>query len=139
LEAQVQTITQNSRPRSAAATATVTNASVSIISLEQFQRCAQPGEALVLDARPRIFYSLSHVPSALSLPRDDFEVSYARLKSQLEKDRARPLAVYCSDADCEDSKLVANALLKLGYSQVLRFKGGWAAWQDAHLPEEKTP
>ena len=139
LEFQVQTITQNSRPRTAATPQNATIATASIISLEQFQQCAQPGQALVLDARPQIFYSLGHVPGALSLPRNDFEAGYARLKPQLEKDRAQPLAVYCSDADCEDSELVANGLLKLGYSRVLRFKGGWAAWQEAHLPEDKTP
>ena len=139
LDYQVQTITRNSPTVAPTTAATVTNAGVSIISLEQFQKYAQGSEALVLDARPAVFYGMGHVPGALSLPRDDFEAAHARLKSQLEKNRGRPLAVYCSDADCDDSELVAKALLKLGYPQVLRFKDGWAAWQKAHLPEEQTP
>ncbi len=139
LNNQVQTIAQNSPSNAPTATLEVTNATVTIISLAEFQKHAAGGQALLLDARPEIFYSLGHVPGALSLPRDTFEAAYARLKAQLEKDRSRTLAVYCSDSDCEDSDLVSKALIKLGYSHVLRFKDGWAAWQNAHLPEEKTP
>jgi len=139
LENQVQTIAQTAPSNAPESETTVTNTNVTIISLAEFQKYAAGGQALLLDARPEIFHSLGHVPGALSLPRDNFEAAYARLKSQLEKDRGRTLVVYCSDSDCEDSDLVSKGLLKLGYSHVLRFKEGWAAWQNAHLPEEKNP
>jgi rhodanese-related sulfurtransferase len=120
-------------------TVPATNLSVRIVSLEEFKRYVEGGGSVICDARPEIFYRLGHVPGALSLPRDDFEAAHTRVKTQLEKNKGQPLIVYCSDADCEDSELVANALFKLGYQQVLRFKGGWADWTNAHLPEEKVP
>ena len=92
---------------------------------------------IILDARPEVFYQLGHVPGALSLPREDFEAGYGRLRELLEKDPSRPIAVYCADMSCEDSELVAGALTQLGFLHVAVFKGGWEAWSEAHLPQEK--
>ena len=44
------------------------------------------------------------------------------------------IIVYCSGGDCHDSRLVANALLSLGFSNVSVFTGGWDAWSAAGLP-----
>ena len=93
--------------------------------------------ALILDARPEIFYKLSHIPSALSLPRDDFEKQYLALQSTLQSHRGVPLVIYCSDSDCHDSQMVADALQKLGYPHVRLYRGGWGDWEAADLPEEK--
>jgi rhodanese-related sulfurtransferase len=92
---------------------------------------------LILDARPEIFYRLGHIPSALSLPRDDFEKSYQVLQSTLQSHRNSPLVVYCSSIDCHDSQMVADALQKLGYPHIRLFRGGWSDWESANLPEEK--
>jgi rhodanese-related sulfurtransferase len=84
-----------------------------------------------------LFYQFGHVPGALSLPRADFESAYAALRARLEKNRRRPIVVYCSDRSCEDSSAVRTALAKLGYTDVAVFHGGWAAWSAAHRPEAK--
>jgi rhodanese-related sulfurtransferase len=109
------------------------------ISLEQFRTFVEGRRVLVLDARPEIFHRLGHVPGALSLARDDFEKSYAKLKDQLEKNKDQPLILYCSNTSCEDSHLVQKALSKLGYTNVSIFSGGWAVWTQAQLPEETNP
>jgi rhodanese-related sulfurtransferase len=106
-----------------------------IIDLPAFREFAQT-QGLVLDARPEIFYRLGHVPGALNLPREDFEHGYDAHRSALEN-RDQSIAVYCSDADCEDSRMVADALAKLGYRRILVFPGGWADWTQAGLPEER--
>jgi len=93
--------------------------------------------ALILDARPEIFYRLGHIPSAMSLPRDDFEKQYQALRSTLQTYRDKSLVVYCSSSDCHDSQVVADALQKLGYPHVRLFRGGWSEWENASLPEEK--
>jgi rhodanese-related sulfurtransferase len=108
------------------------------ISLDDFRQYVNKGDALILDARPEIFHRLGHVPGALSLPREDFDAAYAKLRSRLETDKGQSLLVYCSDAACEDSQMVADGLSKLGYRRVFVFKGGWDEWEAAHLPEEKT-
>jgi rhodanese-related sulfurtransferase len=109
------------------------------VDLKTFREMVEGKAARVLDARPEVFYQLGHVPGAISLPREDFEARYGVLRAELERDKARAIVVYCSDPECEDSPMVAEALLKLAYPGVFVFRGGWSAWTEAHLPEEKTP
>jgi len=108
------------------------------LTLEQFENFVNQKQGLVLDARPEIFHRLSHVPGSLSLPRDEFETGYAKIKNQLERDKNQPLAVYCASSSCEDSDLVRKALSRLGYTQVAVFHGGWAQWTVAGKPQEKN-
>jgi 3-mercaptopyruvate sulfurtransferase SseA len=107
------------------------------ISLDDFRAFVKEKRGLVLDARPDIFYRLSHVPGALSLPRDDFEKGYTLLKAQLEANMSQPMIIYCSDESCEDSELVYQALTNLGCTQISVFRGGWDAWTKAGYPDEK--
>ncbi len=46
------------------------------VSVEEMRNICDGRAALILDARPEVFYRVGHIPSALSLPRDDFEGSY---------------------------------------------------------------
>ncbi len=109
------------------------------LSLEQFSDFVESKTGLVLDARPAIFYRLSHVPGALSLPRDDFEVAFQLLHSRLGSDYSRPLMIYCTDASCADATLVKKALTALGYSNVAIFVGGWSEWTGADKATVSEP
>ena len=93
---------------------------------------------IVLDARPKIFHRLGHVPGAISLPREEFQESYGKQRALLDRNKPQPIAIYCSSSSCEDSQMVADALVKLSYTHVYVFKGGWSDWTCAHLPEEKA-
>ncbi len=95
-------------------------------------------KGVVLDARPEIFHRLGHVPGAISLPREEFKESYSKQRALLEKDKSQPIAIYCSSSSCEDSQMVADALVKLAYAHIYIYKGGWSDWTSAHLPEEKA-
>jgi rhodanese-related sulfurtransferase len=107
------------------------------IGLEEFRAFVGARRGLVLDARPEVFHRLGHVPGAMSLPRDDFEKAYACARARLEAGKEKDLAVYCSDAQCEDGRMVAEALQRLGFRRLLLFKAGWAEWTRAGLPEER--
>lgn len=107
------------------------------ISREEVQKATLDHATLILDARPEIFYRLGHIPSALSLPRDDFAKQYPAMKETLQSHQKQPFIVYCSESDCQDSQMVADALLKLGYQHIRVFRGGWSDWESASLPEEK--
>lgn len=125
-------------PEEATKTAEMIPATVSgvrAIDLATFREIQ--GQALVLDARPEIFHRYGHIPKALSLPREDFESSYNRQRPRLEKHKAHAVVIYCSGGHCEDGESVAGALIKLGFTQVYFFKGGWHEWTRARLPEEK--
>jgi rhodanese-related sulfurtransferase len=106
------------------------------LRLVEFRDFVGKRSGVVLDARPEIFHRLGHIPGAVSLPREDFEQSYAKLRSVLERDKSQPIVVYCSGSSCEDSKMVAEGLVKLGYTHVFVFKGGWDEWNQAGLPQE---
>jgi rhodanese-related sulfurtransferase len=107
------------------------------VSLEEMQMISSARKALILDARPEMFYRLGHIPSAISLPRDDFENRYHVLGPLLQAHRDRAFVVYCSSENCEDSQIVGEALQRLGFSHVRLFRGGWSLWQCNNRPEEK--
>lgn len=87
--------------------------------------------ALFLDARPRAFYEMGHVPGALPLPDDDFARAYAGLEPTL---RSRfDIVVYCSGYGCEASHNVARRLRERGIHAVI-LSEGLPAWTDAGYP-----
>jgi len=104
------------------------------VGLNEFRSAVESKSALILDARPSVFFEQGHVPGALNLARDDFARDYRLLSSTLLKAADKPIIVYCSGGECHDSRLVANALLSLGFSNVSVFTGGWDAWSAAGLP-----
>jgi len=104
------------------------------VGLEKFRSAVDSKSALILDARPSVFFEQGHVPGAINLARDDFAHDYRRLTGVLQAAPDKPIIVYCSGGDCHDSRLVANALLTLGFSNVSVFTGGWDAWSAEGLP-----
>jgi rhodanese-related sulfurtransferase len=104
------------------------------VGLPEFRSAAETKSALILDARPSVFFEQAHVPGALNLARDDFARDYRHLSPSLKPATDKPIIVYCSGRDCHDSRLVANALMSLGFSNVRVFTGGWEEWSKARLP-----
>ena len=90
--------------------------------------------ALFVDAREPAFFEEGHIPRAISLPRA--EILRAKTIGELA-DKGRPAIVYCSGEDCEDSKLVATALLAMGHTKVAVYAGGGEDWSASGSPVEK--
>lgn len=107
------------------------------ISLDQFRNLVGDHQTIILDARAAPFYQQGHIPGALNLSRDDFAADYRRLRPTLDASKDKSLVIYCSGGDCHDSRMVASALLSLGFSQVRVFTGGWSGWTEAGLPVQK--
>lgn len=108
------------------------------LSLAEFRAAAEDGKTLVIDARDDVAYARGHVPGSLSLPGRRFDAGYARLRSRLEADRARPIALYCANTYCGDSAEVQSRLRSLGFTHVAVFPDGWDAWKTGGHPEEKS-
>ena len=111
---------------------------VETIGLDEFRPVVEQRDDLIIDARSSHYYQLGHVPGAINLARDNFARDYIRLRPSLDKSKDSPIVVYCSGGDCHDSKMVAQALTSLGFSQVRVFTGGWDAWTAAGLPTESA-
>jgi rhodanese-related sulfurtransferase len=91
--------------------------------------------ALVVDARPELFFRQGHLPGALSMPREGFVAAYQKHRAQIGANPARLIAVYCQTAACEDSAMVAASLRDLGHQNVQILEGGWREWSARGYPE----
>ncbi len=106
------------------------------VRLDEFQSFVAERKGVVLDARAASFYREAHIPGALNLPRESFADDYPALRPTLERSKDKPIAIYCSGADCPDSQLLSEALAKLGYRRLLIYTSGWEEWSQTGLPQE---
>ena len=92
--------------------------------------------AVFIDARQQDFYTHEgHIKGAVSLPFEDFDAGFARVKDRLPSKDAE-LVCYCSGYGCEESAEIAKLLIEHGYRRVLVYEGGWPEWTEAGLPVE---
>ncbi|MEZ5405452.1 MAG: rhodanese-like domain-containing protein [Verrucomicrobiia bacterium] len=107
------------------------------LNLAEFLTFVKNPNVVILDARDSGFYEMGHVPGALNLARRQFEEDWKRLNLKMSGLAERKVAVYCSGADCEDSRIVAGKLLGLGVSQVMVFTEGWEMWEKSGQEVER--
>ena len=89
-------------------------------------------DAVVLDVRDAQEFKSGHIGSARHIPEKEID---SRMK-ELDKVKARPIIVSCARGNL--SLGVDAKLRKLGYAEVFSLRGGIAAWQQAHMPLEKS-
>lgn len=104
------------------------------VTLEQLRALVDSGAALIVDARPRVFWRIGHIPGAISVPHDDFDRGLAALQPHLASESNKQVVVYCEGGDCHDGITVASRLRALGINEVQLFRGGWEAWESARPP-----
>lgn len=85
---------------------------------------------LLVDSRPAVKYNKAFIPTAISLPKAEFELK----KGLLPADKATPVIFYCGGFACELSHESAKLALALGYTKVSVFAAGEPAWKEAGLP-----
>lgn len=112
--------------------------SIEQLGVEEVAGIINRSSAVVLDARPRVFYEMGHLPGARSLSREEFDKDFALLEAELRAD-GRTLLVYCADVDCEDGAIVARALQTKGMRSVSLFPGGFAEWEASGNTVEALP
>ncbi len=106
-----------------------------VIDLAEAQELAGKRAARFVDARSALRFAAGHVPGAVNIPSSDFDAAFARLKARLPVKGAT--VVYCESADCDESDIVLEQLVKRGYTRLLHFKTGWQSWEDKGLPQEQ--
>lgn len=111
--------------------------SISSISLTQLFALQEAGRAYVIDARPRIFYALGHLPGAINIPKAGCDAQITKLDPEIRAALAakKALVVYCTDAACPDARGVATHLADFGHSSSI-LQGGWEGWKESGLPTE---
>jgi rhodanese-related sulfurtransferase len=104
------------------------------ITRDELQQRITQGDITVLEALPVSYWEAEHLPGAIAFPLDDVDGQAARLLP----DKAAAVAVYCSNATCNNSHVVAERLTKLGYTSVFRYTEGKQDWIEAGLPVESA-
>jgi len=98
------------------------------ISYDQLQKILNSGEEVVLlDVRDESSYEHGHIKGAVSLALDKLnEESVAKILSSKKAN----VIVYCQSFWCPMSLKASETLHKMGYTNVLDYKGGIKEWQD---------
>jgi rhodanese-related sulfurtransferase len=86
---------------------------------------------LVETLRPEHF-DRGHLPGAIHLHYDEVEERAAGLLP----DRDALIVTYCSNRACANSRVAAERLARLGYTDVRRYEAGKDDWVQAGLPVE---
>ena len=96
------------------------------------KRRLDAGEKFTLiDVREESEYAAGHIPGAVHLGKGVIERDIeARVP-----DPAAPLVLYCGGGF--RSALAADAIQKMGYTNVISMDGGWRGWTTAGLPVER--
>jgi rhodanese-related sulfurtransferase len=112
-------------------------AATGTIELGEFAGMVRERSVMVIDARAPLFYRIGHVPGAVNLPREGF-ASFLERSGLLGKDKLRAVVVYCQSETCEDSRMVAESLRRVGFASVRVFSEGWRRWVESGEPVEKA-
>ena len=102
------------------------------MNIVQYQQLAASGARHVLiDTREDSEWSAGHAKGALHLGKGIIERD---IESKIPQ-RDTQMVLYCGGGF--RSALAADALQKMGYTNVISLDGGWRAYQEAGLPVEK--
>lgn len=84
-------------------------------------------DALLVDARPGLFYDDGHIPGAVNLPPADFQQEFPKLRARLKA--ASRIIVYCGDPHCGSAHHLAARLRANGLQNIFLYPGGHIEWQ----------
>ena len=105
------------------------------ISTEEFQRILAEDQAVVLDTRPHLEYSISHIPGALNVaarpgvPMSMYVSDVAEVSRLVGGDLKRAIVLYCNGPYCPKSKRLTDELLTAGHTNIRRYQLGIPVWR----------
>jgi rhodanese-related sulfurtransferase len=101
------------------------------ITLKELQ--TRIGNIVLLEALPSNYFEAEHLPGARNMPLDEID----KLASLLVPDTGAFVVTYCAGTSCPNSKIAAERLETLGYTEVYAYEGGKEDWLAAGLPFEQ--
>ncbi|MGW0663303.1 rhodanese-like domain-containing protein [Streptodolium elevatio] len=105
-----------------------------LITRDELRAAIADDAVTLVDALGGEYHAKQHLPGAIPLhPTEVAERAAERLP-----DRTRPVVTYCSNPACPNSGQVADALVRLGYADVRKYREGIEDWVAAGLPTESA-
>ena len=108
-----------------------------VLSLAEAREYHSSGQAVFVDARSSADFEAERIAGSISLPENDFDEAYLSAAPFLTP--RSHIIVYCQGSDCDESIIVQERLVEMGYSRVDVFLGGMPEWLEGGYPTEKGP
>ena len=112
----------------------VLDETVAVISPASAMARYQRGEMIFVDAMPTAFYDREHIPHAVNMPMNIFDIMYMMALS--EEDKRREIIVYGRTVSKPYDEELANKLASCGHENVRILEGGLTAWKNQGYPVE---
>jgi rhodanese-related sulfurtransferase len=93
------------------------------ISYEEFRVHARNHDAVIVDARDPVPYSLGHVQGAINIPAGEKQPYRDRYLKNIDPNQM--IMIYCNSASCHSSDMLAEHLIAEGFTNVRVFTPGW--------------
>ena len=90
--------------------------------------------AVFVDARTAESFAEGHIKGAVSMPVAEMEQSLGGFMNRYPSQTH--IITYCSGRSCDDSHILAESLMELGYTHVQVFVGGFVEWEKEGYPIE---
>ena len=101
-----------------------------LISTEEVKNSLDNPAIFIIDARADKAFNDGHISGALNVPYDRFTDFYDFLLATIPME-ATTVICYCWSPTCDFSDQLAQELRFMGYTNVLIYREGWDAWQEA--------
>lgn len=98
------------------------------------RRMTEKSPMTLVEALPEKYYRDGHLPGAVHLPHDQVR----QLAPSVLPDKNAFIVVYCANTPCQNSRIAAQSLDSLGYTNVAEYVEGKQDWVESGLPLEKS-
>lgn len=107
------------------------------ITNEEARQLYEDG-AIFLDARRTSAFLEGRIPGSrpFAVWESDIDEKVSAFFAEVT-DQSRPIVVYCTGGNCEDSHMLAQKLWGIGYETVLVYTDGWPGWLKIGGPVER--
>lgn len=120
LQNQQEAPSQEQAPKSA------TPAKALEIRFDQVEKLLANPDIMLIDARPAREFEAGRIGNAINIYTPEFEQNIGRI---IGIPRDKPIIAYCGGGACELSHELADNLIKMGFTRVFVYVGGWNEWK----------
>ena len=89
----------------------------------------------LVEALPEKYYRAGHLPGAIHLPHDEVRTRAGEVIPATDE----LIVVYCANTACQNSRVAAQTLTSMGYTNVAEYVEGKQDCIEAGLPLETDP